>query len=113
MLIFACSQEDPAFESDTLHCDFSRDELEVLLTYENEYKRCYLNIETWFSAVAEVIEPGDDKIDRIHINQQRNLGRAFDKDEVVVRIDKGVSITYEVTYMHILRWFIFKKFLKR
>ena len=86
------SEEDSDFGKKTLFRDFTLSHLEALLAdKKDQYKRCYLNIKTWHSAVAEVIEPGEDGVDRIYIKQKRNLERAFDKDEVVVHIDKSVS----------------------
>ena len=65
----------------------------MLHIYPREYKKCTLLIKRWYLADAVVQDPDDD-VQVIRINTKRNLGRSFDRDEVVVHIEKKViSIT--------------------
>ncbi|XP_039256734.2 3'-5' exoribonuclease HELZ2-like [Styela clava] len=68
----------------------SLEELEVMLArYPEQYKRCRLHINNWFSGEALEIDEfsGLEKENSaIQINSKNNLGRTFHLDEVVVKI---------------------------
>lgn len=60
---------------------------ELLRDQPRQYKHCYLSMMTWHSAEAILKEP-EGELTKISLDTRRSIGRAFNKDEVVVRISQ-------------------------